>query len=330
MKFIEIMREKARKSPKRIVFPEATADKILMAAEKLVEMGIAQPVLVGNPSSIKASAQSAGVSLEGCKIVDNDDEQTTNDLISEYLKIEQMYSEKALRRKCKELLNYGAMMVKVGWGDCYAAGYLHSTSEVVMASQFFIGTMPGITSISSIGIVEFPSWSGPQENFLCYTDCAVQQRPSSEGLVDIAVASSYTVRKLLSWEPRAALMSFSTDGSAEHEDVDIVREAVRIAKERFPDFKIDGEFQLDAAIIPEVAAKKVARPSEVAGRANILVFPNLGAGNIGVKSAQIFAGAIAYGPIMQGFAKPVTDFSRSAPMDEIIGNLAMLVVLAAE
>lgn len=330
MKFIELMCDKARLNPKRIVFAEPCADKILMAAEKLAEMKIATPVLVGQPEEIEAAAAAIGVSLEGCRIIDNQDEKTVDKIVAAYLKESSDFSEKSLRRKIKDPLNCGAMIVRIGWGDCFAAGYLHSTGEVVLAAQTFIGTMPGISSVSSLGIVEFPAWTGPQDSFLCFADCAVQPHPSSEGLVDIAAASADTVRRLLDWEPRAALMSFSTDGSAEHEDVDVVREAVEIAKERFPELKIDGEFQIDAAILPNIAAKKVKRSSEVAGKANILVFPNLGAGNIGVKMAQIFAGAIAYGPIMQGFAKPVTDFSRSAPLEEIVGNLAMLVVLAGE
>lgn len=330
MGFIDVMQEKAKKAPKRIVFPEATADKILKAAQRLVEMGIAFPVLVGAPAEINAAAEEHGVSLVGCEIVDHTDGDTITKVVEAYLKVDQSFSEKSLRRKSKNTLSFGAMLVRLGMADCYAAGYEHSTSEVAMAAQVFIGTMPGIGSISSLGMVEFPSWTGPQENFLCFTDCAVQPRPNAGQLVDIAAASSHTVKTLLDWEPRVALLSFSTCGSAEHEDVDVVHDAVILAHERFPELKIDGEFQLDAAIIPAVAAKKVKRPSDVAGKANVLVFPNLGAGNLGVKMVQIFDGAIAYGPVMQGFAKPVADFSRSAPLDEIVGNLAMLVVLAGE
>ena len=163
---------------------------------------------------------------------------------------------------------------------------------------------------------------------ICFADCAVNARPSSEELADIALASADTVSLLLGWAPRVAMLSFSTKGSSEHEEVDRVRAAVEIARERRPELAVDGEFQLDAAIIPAVAAKKVKVPSAVAGKANVVIFPDLGAGNIGVKMVQIFAGATAHGPLLQGFARPVTDFSRSAPVEEIVGNLVMLAVTA--
>lgn len=329
MEFIEQIREKAKRAPKKIIFPESMEEKILQAARQVLDLGFAFPILVGREADIKARADEMGVSTEGFAFIDHEDEAVLKKLIGEYLAMSDMFSEKALKRKFKTPLNFAAGAVKVGLSDCLAAGFAHATAEVVIAAQSFIGMQEGISTVSSLGIVEFPNWSGPQGNFLAFTDCAVQPRPTSEELADIAIASSDTVSALLGWQPRVGMLSFSTKGSTEHEDADVVINSVPIARAKRPDLLVDGEFQIDTAILPAVAAKKLKEPSDVGGKANVLVFPNLGAGNIGVKMAQIFGGAIAYGPMMQGFAKPVTDFSRSAPLEEIVGNLAMLVVRAS-
>lgn len=329
MDFIQQVQEKAARHPKAILFPESREEMILRAASQVWELGIAKPVLLGREDEITALAEGFKLSTRGFGFLDPEDEAVMDALVGRYLETSDLFSEKALRRKFKQPLNFAAAAVRVGWADCLAAGYTCATGDVVLAAQMFIGMRPGISTASSLGIVEFPHWDkGSQGNFLVFTDCAVQPRPTPEELADIAVASSYTVRSLLGWEPRVAMLSFSTKGSAAHQDVDTVREAVALAREKAPELLVDGEFQLDSAIVPAAAAKKVKEPSPVAGRANVLVFPNLGAGNIGIKLTQIFCGAVAYGPMLQGFAKPVTDFSRSAPLEEIVGNLAMLVVQA--
>ena len=329
MEFIQQMQEKAARNPKSILFPESGEEMILRAASQVWELGIAKPVLLGRRDEITALAEGLNLSAQGFEFLDPDDEAVVDRLVERYLTVSDLFSEKALRRKFKTPLNFAAAAVKVGWADCLAAGYTCATGDVVLAAQMFIGMRPGISTASSLGIVEFPNWDkGSEGSFLVFTDCAVQPRPTAEELADIAVASSYTVRSLLGWEPRVAMLSFSTKGSAAHEDVDTVRRAVDLAREKAPNLLVDGEFQLDAAIVPAAAAKKVKEPSPVAGRANVLVFPNLGAGNIGIKITQIFCGTVAYGPMLQGFAKPVTDFSRSAPLEEIVGNLAMLVLQA--
>lgn len=328
MTFTEMMVEKAKRAPKRIVFPEALEDKILQAARQVKDMGVAHPVLVGRQAEIAHKASALGLSLDGMVFVDHEDPAAVDALAAAYLSSGSEMSEKTLRRKIKDPLNFAAAMVKAGQADCLAAGYAHTTGEVVLSAQVLIGMQEGISTVSSLGIVEFPHWTGPQENFLVFTDCAVQPRPSSDELADIAIASSDTVSALLGWTPRVGMLSFSTKGSSAHEDVDTVMNAVELARQKRPGLLVDGEFQLDAAILPRVAEKKVKGESSVAGRANILVFPNLGAGNIAVKMTQIFAGAVAHGPMLQGFAKPVTDFSRSAPVEEIVGNLTMLAVRA--
>ncbi len=325
MKFMEKMVEKAKSNPKSIAFPEATEKKILEAARKVKDMGIAHPVLVGDPQAIKEAANSLEISVEDMQIVDLNDEDKRQEVIASFLEINQLFSEKALNRKFKKELNLAAALVALGQADTLAAGLVHTTGEVLLAAQSFIGMTQGLTTISSIGIVEFPHFTGSEDNFLVFGDCAVNPAPNSEELADIAIASADTVSSVLGWEPRVALMSFSTKGSSEHETVQKVTRALEIAREKRPNLKIDGELQLDAAIIPQIAEKKVKEESQVAGKANILIFPDLGAGNIGVKIAQIFGQAIAHGPLLQGFAKPVTDFSRSAPLEEIVGNLTMLV-----
>lgn len=326
--FIEKLAVQAKKDPKTIIFPETNEEKIYLSARKVLDEGIAYPILVGQPEVIKEFAEGIHVSIDGMQIVDNTDPELVAAVIAEFLALTDDFSEKALNRKFKTPLNFAAAMVRVGRADSLAAGIIHTTGEVILAAQSFIGMQEGVETISSLGIVISPTLQTSEGNLLGITDCAVCTNPNAAELADIAISSANTMNTLLGWEPRVALLSFSTKGSTEHDLVEKVREAVRIANEKRPDLKIDGEFQVDAALLPQVAAKKVKEPSEVAGKANIIVFPGLEAGNIGVKLIQMFSGATAPGPLLQGFAKPVTDFSRSAPVDEIVENLIMLAVRA--
>jgi len=326
--FISKLASQAKTNPPKIVFPETDEEKIYLAARKILDEGIAYPVLVGQPDKIKEFASSINVSVDGIQIADYTDQELCQAVIREYLGLSSDFSEKALNRKFKQPLNFAAALVKVGRADALAAGITHTTGEVILAAGSFIGMLDNVETISSLGIVISPTLKTSEGNLLAITDCAVCQNPDSTELADIAIASANTMKSLLGWEPRVAMLSFSTKGSSEHELVDKVREAVCIANEKRPDLKIEGEFQVDAALLPQVAAKKVGEVSEVAGKANIIVFPSLEAGNIGVKLIQMFSGATAPGPLLQGFAKPVTDFSRSAPVDEIVENLIMLAVRA--
>ncbi|RCX16041.1 phosphate acetyltransferase [Anaerobacterium chartisolvens] len=328
--FMSRLLERAKAAPKRIIFPEAENEKVIQAARRIKDMGIAYPILVSKKGTAEGLAAGLNISTDGFDYIDNTDETILVDTVRSYLAVSSELTEKTLNRKLKAPLNFAAAMVKIGRADCLAAGIDHTTGEVILASQMFIGMEEGISTISSIGIVEAPGYQGSEGNLLAITDCAVCQNPNASELADIACTSSDTMKSLLGWEPRAALICFSTDGSGQHEITEKVVEAVRLANERRPDLAIDGEFQLDAALNPMVAAKKVKRESGVAGRANIIVFPDLNAGNIGVKLIQTFGNALAHGPLLQGFAKPVTDFSRSAPVDEIVGNLVMLVVRAGK
>ena len=325
---IEQLRLKAKADPRRVVLPEAGEEKILRAAGQVQNMGIAYPILVGKPGSVSALAQSIGVSLDSIAVVDHTNQEKVKHFIAEYTKIDPDLPASALERMLKDPLNFAAMMVRLGESDCMVAGLSHTTGEIIMASEMIIGLQEGISTVSSMGIASIPGYEGPEGNLLAIADCAVCPAPEPNELADIAITTADTVRNLMGWEPRVALLSFSTKGSASHELIDDVLKALEMVHKRKPDLLIDGELQLDSAIVPKVAAKKVPGDSSVAGRANILIFPDLNAGNIGVKLIQRFAKAVAYGPMLQGFAKPVSDLSRTAPIEEIVGAITMVVVRA--
>ncbi|MDK2808422.1 MAG: phosphate acetyltransferase [Clostridiales bacterium] len=325
---METLEAEARKNPKRIVFPETNNEMILKAAEQVVAKKIGYPVLIGNQEAIEAFAKEVGVSCQGFTYYDNASESLREELASEYLMKFGDFSEKAIKRKSKDAVNLAMFLLKLGKADCVAAGREYTTADVIIAAQGIVGLQEGCNVVSSLGILNVPGFAGPEGEMLAIADCAVNAAPDSNDLADIAISSADTIASLLKWEPRVAMLSFSTIGSSEHESIDVIREAVEIVKKRRPEIKIDGEFQLDAALNPNVAKKKVNRESEVAGKANILIFPNLHAGNIGVKLIQTFGKADAYGPVLQGFALPVCDFSRSAPLSEMMGNIVMLIIRA--
>lgn len=321
--------EKARSNPQRVAFSECTETKILQAVQECLDRGLIVPVLVGDPAQIKETAAAAGLGLDGAVFFDTTDEPAMDKLINAYLERSQVLSAKSLKRKTKADPMFTAMLLlALDRVDCSFAGLVHTTGDVISAGNLIVGLKQGVVTPSSIGIFDIPGHDGPEGSLLAFGDSAVCTNPSPEELASIAISACNTVKELMDWEPRCALLSYSTDGSAESEMVDKVREAVRIAREQRPDLLIDGEFQLDAAIVPAVAAKKVKRESAVAGRANIIIWPDINAGNIGVKLVQQFAHADAYGPLLQGFSKIVCDCSRSAPVSELVGNIAMAAVRA--
>jgi phosphate acetyltransferase len=327
----EIMEQlglKAKANPQRVVFPEAHEEKILRAARQVQDRGIAYPILVGEPTTVAALAGTIDVSLDGIAVVHQIDMGKVEQFASGYVKINPDFPASAIKRMLKDPLNFAAMMVKLREADCMVAGLSHTTGEVIMASEMIIGLKEGVSTVSSMGIMSIPGYEGPEGNLLAIADCAVCPAPDSKELADIAITTADTVKSLLGWEPRVALLSFSTKGSATHERVDTVLKALEMVRERRPELLIDGELQLDSAIVPEVAARKVKGESSVAGKANILIFPDLNAGNIGVKLIQRFAKAVAYGPLLQGFARPVSDLSRGAPVEEIVGAATIVAVCA--
>lgn len=327
--FMSDIIERASETPRRIGLSEVESADVLRLAQRIVETEIGVPVLVGNAEASRAVAREAGVSTDGFEYIDNASDEVVQGIVERYTARFDDFSQKACTRRAKDNLLCAMLLLKLGEVDCVAAGKECPTGDVVAAAMGIVGLAEGVTSPSSLGIAEIPGFQGPQGEFLGLADCAITVQPGVEELAGIAISSADTARTLLGWEPRVALLSFSTLGSAQHESLDTVRAAVERVHELRPDIKCDGELQLDAAIVPAVAEHKVKRESDVAGHANILIFPNLHAGNIGVKLVQIFGHANAYGPVLQGFAKPVCDFSRSAPVEEMLGNVAMLVIRAA-
>ncbi len=325
------MVERAAQAPKRVCFPESYNVDIITCAAAVVECGMGTPVMIGSKEQIEQLAQESGVSTVGFDYFDNTSDDQRESLAVMYEESGKTdYSHKAVVRKSKDPVNCGMFLLSLGKVDCVAAGKDYSTGDVVFSAMSFVGLADGIESPSSLGIADIPGFEGPQSSMLALADCAITAQPDASDLAGIAIASADTVRNLMGWEPRVALLAFSTKGSAEHETIDVIRQAKERVHELRPDIACDGELQFDAAIIPAVAAHKVKHDSPVAGKANVLVFPNLHAGNIGVKMVQIFGHANAYGPVLQGFKLPVCDFSRSAPVEEMLGNVAMLIVRAGE
>jgi phosphate acetyltransferase len=330
MSVIDQIFEKAKRNPQRVAFPEALNEKMMQAAYEAGAEGYIVPVLVGNAEEIREAAVKRGYKEDVFHIVDMTDETYKNSLVEKYVALpETRLKEKALNRRMQDALQYAMVMQAVGEADVTFAGIDYTTGDVLLAGQMIIGLKPGITTISSIGLCDIPGYEGSEESLLAVGDSAVCTNPNAEQLASIAISACDTVKSLLDWEPRCACVSYSTLGSGQGELVDKVTEAVKIANELRPDLAIDGEFQLDAAINPAVAQKKVKRESPVAGRANVVIWPDLNVGNVAVKLIQQFGHADAYGPMLQGFNKVVCDCSRSAPVSELKGNIVISAVRAA-
>ncbi|MBE6114769.1 MAG: phosphate acetyltransferase [Erysipelotrichaceae bacterium] len=320
--------ELAKNDLQKVAFPEATEEKILLAARECTDKEICKSVLVGNVEEIKKAAEEFKVCLDGIEVYDAFEEEAQTALIDRYTAKYPLNSAKTMKRKSKDPMYTALMLQAVGDVDVTFAGLTHSTGDVIMAGQMVVGLQEGVSTVSSVGIFNIPGYEGSEGNLLGFGDSAVCTNPDADELASIAIAACDTVRALTGWEPRCAMLSYSTLGSGSGPLVDKVVEAVRLANERRPDLAIDGEFQFDTAINPKVAAKKVKRESKVAGKANIVIWPDLNVGNVGVKLVQQFAKADAYGPMLQGFAKIVCDCSRGAPVSEMVGNIAMSCVRA--
>ena len=329
MSLIEALIEKAKLNPKRVALPECEADKTLLAARRVLDEGIGVPVLVNDPAVIKETAARVGVSLEGMEIVDTTDETVRDGIIARYMKYPKlMLSEKGARRKMKNPMYYAMIMEAAGDVDCTFCGHVNTTGDVLIAAQQTIGMQDGVDVPSIFALTEIPGFEGPEGDRIALADCGLNAEPAPDELASIAIATCDNIHALMGWEPRCAFLSFSTLGSGTASSVDKINEAIRIAQERRPDLAIDGEFQLDAAIIPAVAEKKIKRESKVAGKANILIFPELNAANIGIKMIQIFGKGKGYGHTLSGFNKPIADSSRGSSVEEIVGDIAMVIIAA--
>ena len=328
MGFIDDIKIRAKQNKKTIVLPETWDRRTLEAANTALAEGIADIVLIGNKEEILKKAD--GLDLSKALFVDpmkTDKLDSYVDLLVELRKNKGMTPEKARELLTQKPLYFGVTMVKAGDADGMVAGAVNSTADVLRSALQVIKTAPGTKLVSAFFLMVVPNCESGANGTFIFADSGLVQNPTSEELAEIAASSAKSFKQLVGKEPVVAMLSHSTKGSASHVDVDKVVEATRIAKEAYPDIKLDGELQLDAAIVPSVGASK-APGSDVAGKANVLIFPDLDAGNIGYKLVQRLAKAEAYGPITQGLARPVNDLSRGCSADDIVGVIAITAVQA--
>ena len=320
MSFLGQVRKKALQAHRRIVLPETNDERVIRAASQILKEGLAQVILVGNQEAIMHSAKAYEVSLSGAKIVDPYNFERFNDYVNKLVELRAkkgMTPEEAKKLLLNNPTFFGAMLVKTGDADGMVSGSASPTANVLRAAIQVIGTQPGVKTVSSVFIMELSQFKDLFGSILVFGDCSVIPVPTSEQLADIATSAAETAVKIAGINPRVALLTFSTKGSAKHECVDRVIEAGRILRERKVQFRFDDELQADAALVKSVGEIK-APLSDVSGNANVLIFPSLSAGNIGYKLVQRLAGANAYGPIIQGLNAPVNDLSRGCSVEDIV------------
>ncbi len=325
--FMETVYEKAKKSPKRVVLPEGNDERTVEAAVKATQLGVAKVAMIGDLSKMKEIAKNKGLSLDGVDLIDLNNLPDIDAYAKDFFDIRKgkcATMEEAMATMKRDVY-YGAMMVRKGLADTFVAGAVNTTADVSRAAIYLIGMKPGIKTLSSFFVMILPDKSFGKDGILFYSDGGFVIDPNDEQLADIAVTTGATYRELIGEEPNVAMLSFSTKGSAKHERIDKVTRALALAKAKDPSLNIDGELQGDAALIPAVGAKK-APGSAVAGKANVLIFPDLDSGNIAYKLTERLAKAEAYGPIYQGTAKPVSDLSRGCKASDILNVAAINVV----
>lgn len=331
MHLVDQIKGKARASLQTVVLPEGYDDRMVQAAGRIVNEGLAKVVLLGNPDTLKKKAAELGASLDGVVLLEPKESPRLGAYVDELVALRK--SKGLTAEEAKTLLTgadnlyYGAMMVRLGDAGGAVAGADNTTGDVLRAAFQVIGTAPGMKTVSSVFLMVTKTPEFGENGVICFADCAVNPNPDAQALAEIAVSTAGSCKSFLGVDARVAMLSFSTKGSASHDDVDKVLKALEIAKGLAPDLQIDGELQADAALLPKVGAKK-APGSTVAGKANTLIFPNLDAGNIAYKLVERLAGAEAVGPIIQGLAKPVNDLSRGCSVEDIISVAAITAVQA--
>lgn len=323
MDLIKAFTQKVKERSFSVVLPEGKDERTIQAARKLKDGAIAEPIVLGKPEHIEAAIEKAGLTLDGIETINPKESDKVDTYVEKYIAGRDDISAAVAKRMVFKPLFYGGMMVACGDADASVAGAASATATVIQAGVLTVGLSPGINTVSSYFLMVIPDFLGEKDKPFIYADCAVNIDPTADELADIALASAASAARLLGQEPRVAMLSFSTRGSASAPSVDKVNKALEIARSREPGLAIDGEFQADSAIVPRVAAKKVKDQSSVAGRANVLIFPDLDAGNIAYKLTQYMAGAQAIGPFLQGFAKPVADLSRGASADDIVSTTVL-------
>ena len=331
MGIIEQVKEKARKNVKHIVLPEGDERRTLLAAQIIRDDGLAEVTLLGNEEAVKEAARQAGADIEGIRIVDPEKNGRAEEYAASLYELRKAkgMTEETASKLVRDPMYYGMMMVKLGDADGLVSGAVHSTGDMLRPALQIIKAKKGMKTVSSCFIMDCPNKSLGENGLLIFSDCVVVACPTAEELASIAVAAAETARTLCGIkEPRVAMLSFSTKGSAKHDLVNKVQEATTYAHAMAPDLILDGELQLDAALVPEVAASK-APGSPVQGRANVLIFPDLQAGNIGYKLTQRIAGATAFA-VLQGLDKPCNDLSRGCSVDDIVTTVAFTAVQAQE
>lgn len=330
MEFVRELRRKAAALGKTIVLPESGDERMLRAAVQLRAEGITKVALLGDPAVLRAAFEKLGLDPADVELLDHRRDPDFAPYADAYLEKRRAKGMTAdgARQTMQDPLFFGAMMVARGRADGMVAGAVSSTGDVLRAAFQIIGTAPGTSIVSSCFVMANPAWQYGENGLIVFGDCAVNPQPNAEQLADIAWATARTARALCGFEPRVAMLSYSTMGSGTGQDVDKVEAALAILQKRHPELQVDGPLQADAALVPAIGAKK-APESTVAGKANVLIFPDLDAANIGYKLVQRLAGAEAVGPVMQGLAGGVNDLSRGCSVDDIV-NVAAITALQSE